>query len=155
MQPCRLISPGIPRKNSSSWAKARWGIGRPGGASGGVSFGLLIGFYALLRGVSLFLLALPIGVVVLTSAFGLRVLLLFALCWIPAALLLTNLVSTRRAEFVAPGHRLRLEEAPLLFAAVDELAARAGTPPPSENYVDPSANLAVTEQGGLFGAEGC
>jgi len=117
----------------------------------GVSLGLLLGFYALLVGVSLFLLALPIGVVMLTGAFGLRVLFLFALCWIPGALLLTSLASTRRPEFVAPGRRLRIEEAPLLFAAIDALAARANTPPPSEIYLDPNANLAVTEEGGLFG----
>ena len=117
----------------------------------GVSLGLLIGFYVLLVGVSLFLLAFPLCLVMLTSAFSLRVLFLFALCWIPAGLLLKSLVSTRRPEFVAPGRRLRVEEAPLLFAAVEELAARAKTSPPSEIYLDPTANLAVTEEGGLFG----
>jgi Zn-dependent protease with chaperone function len=85
-----------------------------------------------------------------TGRFDIRLLFLLALCWIPAGLLVLSVFKTRRPPFVPPRRRLAREEAPALFAIVHDLAARAGTSPPAEVYLEPLPTLAVTEAGSLF-----
>jgi Zn-dependent protease with chaperone function len=118
-------------------------------ARAALSFVLLIGFYVVLLGIAALLFAMPIVLVMALGRFNLQLLFLFALCWIPAGILVASVFATRRPDFVAPGRLLTRAEAPALFATVEELAARAGTAPPSEIYLDCLPNLAVTEVGGF------
>jgi Zn-dependent protease with chaperone function len=79
-----------------------------------------------------------------------RLLLVLVICWIPAALLASSVFTTGRPRFVPPRRRLQREEAPALFAMIQDLAARAGTAVPGEVYLEIIPNLAVAEVGGLF-----
>ncbi|MEA3401314.1 MAG: M48 family metallopeptidase [Armatimonadota bacterium] len=49
------------------------------------------------------------------------------------------------------GIEKRREEAPQLFALVDEVAQRTDTAPPDEVYVSPDANLSVRQTAGILG----
>jgi Zn-dependent protease with chaperone function len=111
---------------------------------------LLGGFYGTTVVASVALLAFGLLFVLFVSPPMLKVILL-AVTWIPAASLAAGLVSVRAPRFVPPGRRLSPEEAPGLFALIDELAAAVQTAPPSEVYIDPLMTLAVTERGGIFG----
>lgn len=82
---------------------------------------------------------------------GIWIAILFAACWVPAALLARGLLRARPARFVAPCPALRREDAPALFSLVDELARAAATPPPSSIYLTAFMELAVTETGGVLG----
>jgi Zn-dependent protease with chaperone function len=118
-----------------------------------LSLVLLLGFYVVVLGVAAVLFAIPVGylfVLFHAGRFELRVLVLAAFCWIPAGLLLTSLFSTQRPPLVLPKRRLERAEAPALFALIDDLAARAKTSAPTEVYLDPFPNLAVTEAGSVF-----
>src|SRR5579859_4471268 len=118
-----------------------------------VALALLLGFYVLLLGTAAALFLAPLGGAWLMieegGHFDLRLLILVVICWLAAGLLLSSVFGTRRPPFVPPRRRLQREEAPALFAMIDELAARAGTAPPGEVYLEPLPNLGVTEVGGL------
>lgn len=114
---------------------------------------LLLGFYVVLLAAAAFLFVLPVGWLMLamrTGNFNVRMLVLIVLCWIPASLLVMSVFSTRRPPFVPPKRRLQREEAPGLFAMIDELAVTAGTPPPGEVYLEPLPDLSVTEVGSAW-----
>lgn len=118
-----------------------------------VSLVLLLGFYLVVLGVAAALFAAPVVVVLGMLHDGrldLRAVIVAVMCWIPAGLLATSVFTTRRPPFVPPKRRLGREEAPELFAVIDDLAARAGTAPPGEVYLEPIPNLAVTDAGGLL-----
>jgi Zn-dependent protease with chaperone function len=110
---------------------------------------LLLVFYAVLLGTAAALFAAPVAAL-LTIGLRFYVLFMFAVCWIPAALLVMSAFTTRRPEFVPPSRQLKRDEAPALFAMVEELAAQAGTEAPTELYLDWLPNLAVTETGGVL-----
>jgi Zn-dependent protease with chaperone function len=118
-------------------------------ARGFVAIVLLLGFYAWTLAVAASLFALAIGgAFVLTGQLRIIVPALFG---IPAILLVSGILSARPPAFRAPGQRLQRADAPGLFAAIDELAAAVGTAAPTEVYLTPFADLAVTEIGGVFG----
>jgi Zn-dependent protease with chaperone function len=117
-------------------------------ARAAVSLLLLLGFYALILGAAACLLVAPI--LVLVAAFHSHLLLLVPVCWVPAGLLVMSVFTTRRPVFAPPGLRLQKEQAPALFALIDDLAVRAGTAPPTEVFLDVVPNLAVTEAGSAF-----
>jgi heat shock protein HtpX len=110
---------------------------------------LLLVFYVVLLGTAAALFVAPVAAL-LTIGLRFYVLLMFALCWIPAGLLVVSAFTTRRPEFVAPSRQLKREEAPALFAMVEELALQAHTEAPRELYLDWLPNLAVTEVGGAL-----
>ena len=118
-----------------------------------MSFALLVVFYALILGIAAVLFALPVAMAWVMIKGGpreIRILGFFAVCWIPAGLLMKSLFTTRAARFVPPGRRVGRDEAEALFATIDELAARGATAPPVDVYLNPLPNLAVTETGGFF-----
>lgn len=113
-----------------------------------VSLLLLAGFYLLIVGAALVLFAIPVFALVV--AFHVQILLLLVVCWVPAVLLLMSLFTTRRPAFAPPGLRLERSDASALFEMIDELAASAGTAPPTTVFLDVHPNLAVTEVGSVF-----
>jgi Zn-dependent protease with chaperone function len=115
-----------------------------------LSLVLLLGFYLLLLGLAALFFVIPIALVKLMHRIGWYTAVLFLFCWTPAVLLVKSAFSTRREEFVPPPRRLAPNEAPRLFAMIDELARDAGTVPPGEVYLDPFPNLSVTEVGRAF-----
>ncbi len=115
-----------------------------------LSLALLVGFYVVLLGAASLLFAFPVAVVLFTRGFSLRELMLFGVCWVPAGSLLWSVFTTRRPRFVPPPRRLTQQEAPALFEMIEELASRSGIAKPDEVYLDPLANLGVTEVGGIF-----
>ncbi len=119
-------------------------------ARAAASLVLLVGFYLLLLGLAAALFAFPVAVIVVSSRISFYLLMLLVFCWVPAILLTMSAFSTRRPPFIPPRRRLSQAEAPALFAAVDQLAARAGTAPPTDIYLDCLPNLAVTEVGGVL-----
>ncbi len=122
-------------------------------ARAAVAVALLLGFYVVLLAAAAFLFVLPVGWLMLamrTGNFNVRMLVIIVLCWIPASLLVMSVFSTRRPPFVPPKRRLQREEAPALFAMIDELATTAGTPPPGEVYLEPLPDLSVTEVGSAW-----
>jgi Zn-dependent protease with chaperone function len=114
-----------------------------------VSLVLLGGFYVVLVGVAAALFALPVSIVWLRGNIDPYIGVGFVLCWVPAGLLIASVFRTRRPGFIPPTRKLEPKEAPALFATVEELAKRAGTAPPSEVYLVPLPDLAVTEVGSV------
>jgi len=113
---------------------------------------LLLGFYVVTLFVSLVLLAIPPVVVTYGHArIGTQLLFLFGGCWIPALVLFAGVIDVRPPPFKPPGRRLVVDEAPELFALLNELAEGAKTAPPVDVYLAPLPELAVTETGGFFG----
>src|SRR5579872_7429313 len=104
-------------------------------ARAALALALLLGFYAVLLAAAAVLFVIPVGWLMLavrTGNFDVRMLVVLAIFWIPASLLVLSVFSTRRAPFVPPRRRLERPEAPDLFAMIDELATQAGTQPPGE-----------------------
>lgn len=129
---------------------------RPSLARRALVAALVLGsFYVTTAVIALALLPLPILFVIGTKAIKPLVLLLvFACCWIPAYGLVTGLLGVRPPRFSEPGLPLTREDAPSLFAMIDELAQRAGTAPPHAVYVSALPVLFVCETGGgFFGAK--
>jgi hypothetical protein len=87
---------------------------------------LLLVFYAVLLSIAAALFVAPVAAL-LTIGLSFYVAFMFALCWIPAGLLVMSAFTTRRPQFVAPSRQLKRDEAPALFAMVEELASQAGT----------------------------
>ncbi len=117
-----------------------------------VSLALLTGFYVVIGVFALILLVVPVAYAVYgpTSA---QTLFLFAVFWIPAFLLLQGMLTARPRSFVPPGPAVKREEAPELFALLEELGRAAGTDPPSEVFLSPMPELGVTQTGGFFSAK--
>ena len=113
-----------------------------------VAITMLVGFYVVVLGTALFLLALPVVHLATGGRFNLFFLLA---CLIPGGVLLGGAFNARPVRFRAPGPRLSRDQAPELFAIVDDLAARSGTRAPSEVYLEPTPNLGVLETGGFLG----
>jgi len=122
-------------------------------ARAALAVALLLGFYLVLLAAAAFLFVLPVGLLwhpVQTGHLDVRMLFVVAICWIPASLLVMSVFATRRPPFVPPKRRLQRDEAPGLFAMIDELATTAGTAPPGEVYLEPLPTLAVTEVGSAW-----
>ena len=118
-----------------------------------LALGFLVGFYVVTITASLVLFVAPILFTVAVHQFTILVLFAFAGCWIPAGLFLSGLFGVRPPPFTPPGPRLEREEAPELFAILEDLAARAGTVPPVQVYLASVPQLAVTETGGFWGGK--
>ena len=118
-----------------------------------LALGFLVGFYLVTIALSLALFVFPVALAIGAHYFSTWLLLAFAICWVPAVLLLTGVFGVRPRPFTAPGPRLERTDAPELFALIDALAARAETAPPVHVHLSPRPDLAVTETGGLFGGK--
>src|SRR5438477_706409 len=93
-----------------------------------VSLALLAGFYALTLGIAAGLFVLPVKMLVSGHLrIGTGMIFLFAVCWIPAFLLLRGALLVRPPPFTPPGPELARDEAPELFALLDRLAVAART----------------------------
>jgi Zn-dependent protease with chaperone function len=115
-----------------------------------VSLVFIAGFYVLTIGFALLLLVLPILVGIGTKWSQIRALLFItAICWVPAFLFVTSLLGVRRSRPAPSGRELAPEEAPELFALLQDLAARAETAPPARVMLVPDMDLSVTEHAGV------
>jgi Zn-dependent protease with chaperone function len=110
---------------------------------------LLLGFYVMMLAFAGAFMAASVAIVLFMPSF--RSLIVAVILFIPGCLLLLGVFSVRRPAFVAPGRLLSREDAPGLFAALDELGSRVGTAPPAEVYLSPLPTLAVAEVGGFLG----
>jgi Zn-dependent protease with chaperone function len=115
-----------------------------------VSAGLLVGFYVTAFALTGALFAFPVFWATI-APINLITVLVFAVGWLPAIALLKGALTVRPAPFRAPGRELGRDEAPELFALVEELARRTRTAPPSAVYLSRLPNMAVTEAEGKFG----
>ncbi len=120
-----------------------------------VAFAVLFAFAGTVIGIALALLALPIAFFVIAGEKaangGIQTGIFVACCWIPAVLLIQGMVRARPGRFEPPSPALRREQAPRLFALVDELAHATQTKPPTEIYLTAFVSLSVTETGGFLG----
>lgn len=111
---------------------------------------LLVGFYAVIAGVSLALFAAPV-LYVWVAPFGLNLraaLFLFTISWVPAFLLSGSLFSLRLSSLPDGLTMLTRGSAPALLELVNEIAREASIEPPDHVYLAPDVNLAVTEHSG-------
>ena len=116
-----------------------------------VALAVLVAFY--LTTILIALALLPLPVVVFMAMDRVRpgaLLAVAACCWVPAGLLLSGLFGVRPPRFSEPGLPLRREQAPALFALLDELAAAAKTTAPTDVYVSATPEAFVMETGGGF-----
>jgi Zn-dependent protease with chaperone function len=116
-----------------------------------VALAVLVAFY--LTVIALALALLPIPVLVFMGMDRIRPFVLIAVaacCWIPAGLLLSGLFGVRPRRFEEPGLPLQREQAPALFAMLDELARAANTTAPHDVYISTTPEAFVTETGGGF-----
>jgi heat shock protein HtpX len=120
-----------------------------------VAVAILLGFYLITAAIALALLPIPIVVFLKSDHFRpVPLLAIGACCWIPAYCLLAGLFGVKPRPFQPPGQLLRREDAPSLFAMIDEVARAAKTAPPARVYVSPMPDMFVTETGrGLFGTK--
>lgn len=114
-----------------------------------VAVTLLVTFYLVTFGIALSLFAVPFGVLY-TGRINGQALFVCLLCWVASILLMRGVLQARPRRFKAPGRKLEREDAEPLFAMLEELAARAGTAPPTQVYLTLAPDLAVTETSGLF-----
>lgn len=118
-----------------------------------VAVAVLAAFY--LTTIAIALALVPVPVIVFMAIDHVRpvaILAVAACCWIPAGLLLSGLFGVKPPRFSEPGLPLRREQAPAVFALLDELAAAAKTTAPADVYVSAMPELFVMETGGgLFG----
>src|SRR4051812_18277539 len=98
---------------------------------------LLAGFYALNLGLAVVLLALPPAYLYFAGeTIKPRVLvLLLAVCWLPAITLLSGVIGVRRSKHRDNGRPIARADAPELFALLDDLASGAGVAPPHAVYL--------------------
>lgn len=122
---------------------------------GVVALALLLGFYALTLGLAIALALSSVAFIWLDAhrkdghSNAQVYVILVAITWIPAFVLVRAMfVRVRRPPL---GARLARSDAPLLFALIDELAARVGTRPPDDVYIAAGARVGVTEVGGFLG----
>lgn len=116
-----------------------------------VALAVLVAFY--LTTLLIALALLPIPVLVFMKMDHVRVLPLLvvtACCWVPSGLLVSGLFGVQPRRFSEPGLPLRRDQAPALFAMLDELARAAGTKAPTDVYVSAGPDLFVTETGGGY-----
>lgn len=108
---------------------------------------LTIVFYGLAILIAGGLLALP----VLEVVYGGRLHIKLAIIGVIGAFAIVAAIWPRFDKFDAPGVRLRPDEHPQLFGAIERVAARAGQECPKEVYLVPNVNAFVSERGGLLG----
>ncbi|HEX7664140.1 MAG TPA: M48 family metallopeptidase, partial [Polyangiaceae bacterium] len=122
-----------------------------------VAFALLAGFYVVTLTIALALLLAPVAPQIVEHfehperPFSPPIIPLIIMAWVPAFALLWGLVSVRPPKTTLPGRLLDPAQAPGLFALLDELAASAGTRPPTKIHLTHTTAIAVTEVGGFFG----
>jgi Zn-dependent protease with chaperone function len=110
---------------------------------------LLVGFYVVTLAIAAALFVAPVLVFFAMSRVSIRVLLFVVpACWVPAFLLLASLVNARVPRLPLDGRQLAPEEAPELFALVQELAMRASTRAPEIVVLSPDMGLSVREHDG-------
>jgi Zn-dependent protease with chaperone function len=123
-------------------------------------FGVAIGFYLYALTICGFfvgagwLLIAAAGWITKSTGAGLMMCLVLplAILFFGSALLILWSLVPRPRRFRAPGVRLDLPTRPALQAALADIAARTNQQMPAEVYVNLGANAAVTERGGILGA---
>jgi heat shock protein HtpX len=108
---------------------------------------LMVSFYGLALGVAGALLWIPYEAYINDVRLPVKIALL---CVAGAATIVWSILP-RIDRFVAPGPRLTSADAPQLFAALKDVAARTGQAMPSDVYLINDVNAFVTERGGVMG----
>ena len=114
-----------------------------------LALALMVGFYILALAVAGLLLFL-VYVQIAGRYFNPYLLLI---CIAGAAVIIWSIIP-RSEKFVPPGPRLEPRDHPGLFAELESIARSSGQKMPSEVYILPDVNAAVTQRGGFMGLGG-
>lgn len=115
-----------------------------------VALMLLVGFYLCTFVLSAFLFVAPCVYVYLAGFQGLVTIVVFIAAWAPACVILMGALGARPAPFSPNGIELFPTENAALYALLEEVAAKAGTAPPTEVHLIVAPTVGVVETGGLF-----
>ena len=112
-----------------------------------LALALMIGFYVIALTIGFGLLYVPIGIVIYSNVFNLKILII---CWIAGGSILFAIIP-RVDRFVGPGPRLTESEQPRLFKEIENVAVESMQAMPAEVYLVSDVNAFVTERGGIMG----
>lgn len=108
---------------------------------------LTVAFYGLAIVSALALFAVPAMEVMLSDRLHIKL----AVACVVGGFAILAAVAPRLDRFDAPGPRLTPEEQPVLFQAIEQVAAAAGQAMPREVYLTSDVNAFVAERGGAMG----